>query len=79
MNESEILFTQTMPPRIEEVIVYFLQKGIPQSEAEAFFLYYDRRHWISRRGNPFTGWKAVAYKWVVSVWRSNPLLFDKRA
>lgn len=71
------LFTRKIPPRIEEVKIYFLQRGIPEKEAEEFFLFYEKKLWTSKNGNFFKNWKNIAYKWVATVLRNKPVLFDR--
>lgn len=70
-------FTNVMPPRIDDVKTYFNQKGMPEKEAEVFFLFYDQKHWRNKKGNVLKGWKNSAWRWVQSVIRSSPGLFDK--
>ena len=61
------LFVHHIPPRVEEVKGYFIQKGAPHQEAEAFYHVYENRHWISRSGNFIKNWKTVAYRWIASI------------
>lgn len=75
--EPFVGFVANMPPRIEDVRIYFSQKGIEESEAEAFFLFYEKKQWKSKTGNFLKNWKSAAYQWVVSVLRDKPWLFDK--
>ena len=72
------LFMSKMPPRIEEVKIYFNQKGIGEREAEAFFLFYEKRNWMSKKGNLFRNWKSIAYRWVTSVLYNQPHLFNRK-
>ena len=73
----EQLFTNDFPPRIEEVKIYFAQKGISEQEAEDFFLFYEKKHWTSKNGNFFKSWKNIAYKWIATVLQKEPFLFDR--
>jgi hypothetical protein len=70
-------FTKSVPPRIQDVKIYFSQKGIPEAEAEAFFLVYEKRMWKSKKGNSLTNWKSLAYRWIASVLNDMPWLFNK--
>lgn len=70
-------FSNIMPPTIQEVKIYFAQKGISEQEAEHFFFFYERKLWKSKRGNFFKSWKSIAYRWIISIWFLQPLLFDK--
>jgi hypothetical protein len=76
---NDPLFSHHLSPRIEDVKVYFSQKGIPDKEAEDFFYVYERRNWMSKTGNFIINWKGIAYRWIVSVWKANPLLRNKEA
>jgi len=71
------LITKKFPPRIEEVKVYFIQRGIPEKEAEDFFLFYEKKQWTSKNGNFFKSWKNIAYKWIGTVLRNKPVLFNR--
>ena len=69
---------QPIPPRIEEVRIYFSQKGIPEKEADHFFLLNEKRGWMSKKGRPIKSWRPNAYHWVASVIRDCPWYFDKQ-
>jgi hypothetical protein len=71
------LYENGLPPRIEDVKIYFNQKGIPDQEAEAFFHFYERKLWKSKAGNYFKGWKAIAFRWIASILKTQPWLFTK--
>ena len=73
-----VLFSSKIPPKIEEVKVYFMQKGIPEKEAEVFFLFYEKKQWKSKKGNFFKNWKGIAYKWVASILINQPSLFNRQ-
>ena len=75
--QNQSLFTSAMPPTIEAVKIYFSQKGIPDLEAEHFFLFYEKKQWRSKNGNFFKGWKAIAWNWISSVLHARPWLFNK--
>ncbi|WP_127127866.1 hypothetical protein [Pseudoflavitalea rhizosphaerae] len=75
--EAIVGFAANMPPRVEEVRIYFSQKGIEEAEANTFFLFYEKKQWKSKTGNFLKNWKSAAYQWVVSVWKEKPWLFDK--
>ena len=71
------LFTNGIPPRIEEVKIYFNQKGLPEPEAEAFFMHYEKRLWVNRKGNPYKEWKTVARREISSLLKEQPWLFNR--
>jgi len=60
--EKQILFTNSMPPRIQDVKIYFSQKGVPDLEAEHFFLFYEKKQWQSKNGHFLKSWKNIAWK-----------------
>jgi hypothetical protein len=65
------------PPTLKEVEIYFNHKGLPDNWAQKFFIRYSERGWTSFRGNAIRSWKSVAYRVVLSYWRSHPLDFQK--
>ena len=65
------------PPRIEEVKIYFSQKGVSEKEAETFFLFYELKAWTNRNGNYLKNWRQMAYHWIRGVLVNNPYLFNK--
>jgi hypothetical protein len=75
--EKKSLFSTIMPPTIQDVKIYFSQKGMSDQEAEHFFLFYEKKQWKSKKGNFLKGWKNVARSWVMSVLSINPWLFNK--
>jgi len=40
--QQHAFFNRTMPPSIQDVKIYFSQKGMPDREAEHFFLFYEK-------------------------------------
>jgi hypothetical protein len=66
-----------IPPRIEDVQAYFLQKGADMSEADCFFLYYEKHQWTSKRGKPITDWKPFAWRWIRTLAEDTPWRFDR--
>jgi hypothetical protein len=67
-----------IPPQIQDVQAYFIQKGIDVHEADHFFLFYEKSGWLSRRGNPITKWKPFAWRWILSLSLQNPWSIDQR-
>ena len=74
---NEALFTRTMPPSIEDVKIYFSQKGMPDLEAEHFFLFYEKKQWKSKGGNFQKSWKNIAWNWIKGILSYEPWLFNK--
>ncbi|WP_162852653.1 hypothetical protein [Dinghuibacter silviterrae] len=67
-----------MPPTIQDVKVYFNQKGMPEREAETFFLFYEKRLWTSKRGNFFKSWKSIARRWIDALLVEMPWRFQRQ-
>lgn len=57
-------FGKQIPPDRTFVSIYFAQKGLPESEAERFFVHYDLRGWKNTEGNPVQNWKTLACDWI---------------
>jgi hypothetical protein len=57
-------FGRQVPPKRAFVSIYFAQKGLPESEAERFFSYYDNIDWKNADGNPVRNWKTLACDWI---------------
>lgn len=65
------------PPKVDEVKVYFLQRGMMESEAEQFFLSYEEKCWKNAKGQFMSNWKGLAYKWINTILLKEPWRFDK--
>ena len=70
--------SNTNSPIIEHVRIYFLQKGVAEGDANAFFGFYETRQWKSNTGRECRYWKTLANKWIYKLWKSNPLLFERK-
>lgn len=66
-----------IPPPIQDVQTYFVQKGASLREAEVFFLFFERAGWISRRGNPILRWKPFAWRWIQTITDHSPWRIDR--
>jgi hypothetical protein len=66
------------PPSMQDVKIYFNQKGMPECEANEFYQFYERKQWTSKKGCFFKDWKQIAYRWIAKVVISHPSLFDRR-
>jgi hypothetical protein len=75
--QQQIIFNRTIPPKIEDVKIYFSQRGMPDREAEHFFLFYEKRLWKSKKGRFLKSWKNIAWNWISSVLHARPWLFNK--
>jgi len=74
---SDFVYTGIMPPTIQEVKIYFSQKGMPDLEADHFFLFYEKKEWKSKNGQPFKGWKHLAWNWARAFMATHKWVFNK--
>jgi hypothetical protein len=54
-------------PTLKEVIFYFTQENIPQSEAVKFYNYNQSIGWIIGGKSPITDWKSAANNWILKI------------
>ena len=54
----------TRPKDLEEVLESFKEVGAEESEALAFFDYYEANGWTQGRNKPIKDWKAAARGWI---------------
>ena len=53
-------FTDTMwPPNLDQVKMYFSQKGMNEQEAQHFFQLYQIRQWRTKKGEMIKNWKNI--------------------
>lgn len=76
---SALLFDHHLSPKLDEVKNYFMNRGVAEKEAEDFFHVYEHRQWKSKKGNFIVNWKTIAYRWIVSVWKTNSPIPQKYA
>lgn len=77
-NKKPLRCTGTGPPSLQDVKIYFSQKGMPECEAVNFFRFYEKKKWKNKNGPILTCWKNIAYRWIGAVIQGQPLLFDRR-
>lgn len=56
-----------IPPPLEHVHIYFLEKGHPANEAERFFNYYQSNGWKVGGKAKMKDWKAAARNWMLNI------------
>lgn len=71
------MFQGVTPPSMDNVKIYFSQKGLNELEAEHFFMFYQFKDWRSKKGTLLTNWKSLAHGWIMSAIRNNPTLFNR--
>jgi hypothetical protein len=74
---SKSVFSQQVPPAIQDVKIYFSQKGMPEAEAVAFFQFQEKRKWAASEGNSLSEWKTSARRWIDGVIQNRPWLFQR--
>ncbi|MEJ7693492.1 hypothetical protein [Daejeonella sp.] len=57
-------FGVDVPPVSAHVKIYFLQKGLTEPEAEAFFIAFNAVDWKTGSGKPIRNWKVLASDWI---------------
>lgn len=75
--QPTIILPNAIPPQIEEVRVYFNQKGMSVAEADTFFLFYELHSWKNKKGDFLKSWKTRAYQWVAAILKQEPWRFQK--
>lgn len=66
-----------IPPKIENVRVYFSQRGMTFSEADHFFLWHEKREWKTKKGEFLKNWKNSAYRWISVILKEEPWRFNR--
>ena len=56
--------TKNKPKDLDEVLESFKEVGAEESEALAFFDYYEANGWTQGRNKPIKDWKAAARGWI---------------
>jgi hypothetical protein len=74
---DQTIFNRRMPPTIQDVKIYFSQKGVSEPEAEVFFLFQEKRQWATRKGRSLQEWKRTARRWIAAIMQNQPLLFEQ--
>ncbi|QQL50172.1 hypothetical protein [Mucilaginibacter ginkgonis] len=57
-------FGYSIPPLLEHVTMYFLEKGSSILEIDRFLSCYQRTNWHTKRGYKIKDWKVVANEWI---------------
>ena len=58
-------FGKQVPPLKAHVLIYFLEKGAAESQADAFFLHFHRRQWHNSQSHKLSNWKSAAWEWIL--------------
>lgn len=61
--------TESMPPPLDHVKIYFDEKNFPPVEAEKFFNYFESNGWLVGGRAKMKDWKAAARNWMLNYQR----------
>lgn len=59
-------FGRQIPPNMEHVMIWFLQKGSNEIVALSFYDYYEDNRWLNSTGILIKNWKMTAWEWLWS-------------
>ena len=59
--------TDSIPPPLEHVKIYFDEKNFPAVEAEKFFNYFESNGWLVGGRAKMKDWKAAARNWILNI------------
>ncbi|MDB4926757.1 hypothetical protein [Mucilaginibacter sp.] len=65
-NESVGMGT-SVPPTKNHVLIYFSQKGAPDSAAIDFYNFFNARKWQNQRRKKVSNWKFAAWIWIINI------------
>lgn len=68
---------ETLRPGIDQIKIYFSQRGMSMTDAEYFFRFYDKKGWRNKRGHSLKNWKNTAYQWILKILKREPWRFNK--
>jgi hypothetical protein len=64
--------TDSIPPPLEHVKIYFDEKNFPAVEAEKFFNYFESNGWLVGGRAKMKDWKAAARNWILNIPKFSP-------
>jgi hypothetical protein len=64
MRRQQFFNDSMWPPTMEQVKMYFCEKGMNLKEAEHFFQLYQLRQWRTKKGSLIRQWKNAANSWI---------------
>lgn len=56
-------FGKQIPPELEHVRIYFLEKNVSLEISDSFYEYYNSKEWRSNSGKKLKNWKSLAWEW----------------
>jgi hypothetical protein len=56
----------SVPPKLDHVIIYFVQKDRSEQEASAFYIGMLARKWKNAKGMKIKNWKQHAWAWILN-------------
>jgi hypothetical protein len=63
---KHIGFGGQIPPSLQHVSIYFIQKGFSDNDALDFFNHYESKRWLNKEGILIKNWKITAWEWIWS-------------
>ena len=63
----EKIVSKFSKPTLEETQIYFLEKNIPEIEAQRFFNYFESNGWLVGGRTKMKDWKAAARNWMLNA------------
>jgi len=60
-----------IPPPLEEVLIFFKEKELPEAEAEKFYNYFQSNGWKVGGKAPMKDWNAAARNWISNITKFN--------
>jgi len=71
-NNKTSSLIKNVPPTLDLVKAYFLEKNISELEAEKFFNYYNSNGWLVGGKTPMKDWQAAIRNWILNLDKFNP-------
>ncbi len=65
-------------PTLRDVMIYFSEKEMPETEARAFYQACQTGLLITRKTKTNANWKKAAHKWIAGLIKSRPWLFNRQ-
>lgn len=56
-----------VPPEVEQVVIYFIEKDCSKDTAMKFFNSMNRRGWKNLKGIKIKNWKQHAWAWILNL------------
>nr|WP_121269916.1 hypothetical protein [Pedobacter schmidteae] len=67
MSKNNTGLGKELPPKLENVIIYFSALGIPSAHAQKFYKHNTKMKWLKPSGAPIRNWKTFACDWIFNL------------